>query len=235
MEVSVSYRKPVEARTAAAESKTSPSNTDVVPLVDATGKLKKLTWLNLKTEAAAAGATGATGAAGATGATGAVGATGATGATGASGVPGATGATGASGVPGATGATGASGVPGATGATGASGASGASGIPAITGVSEKTTGYTLVLGDAGKVLWFTIFGSVTIPGNSSVAFPVGTTITVIAAYAAMNIFCDDTLSYLNTSGSIQTGSPTLNAGEVGTLYKVASTQWFLARSARPPA
>jgi hypothetical protein len=54
MEVGVSYRKPVEARTTAAESKTSPVNTDVVPLVDATGKLKKLTWLNLKTEAAAA-------------------------------------------------------------------------------------------------------------------------------------------------------------------------------------
>lgn len=51
----MSYRKPVEARTTAAESKTSPVNTDVVPLVDATGKLKKLTWLNLKTEAAAAG------------------------------------------------------------------------------------------------------------------------------------------------------------------------------------
>lgn len=50
----MSYRKPVEARTTAAESKTSPVNTDVVPLVDATGKLKKLTWLNLKTEAAAA-------------------------------------------------------------------------------------------------------------------------------------------------------------------------------------
>jgi hypothetical protein len=49
MEVGVSYRKPVEARTTAAESKTSPVNTDVVPLVDATGKLKKLTWLNLKT------------------------------------------------------------------------------------------------------------------------------------------------------------------------------------------
>ena len=79
MEVGVSYRKPVEARTAAAESKTSPVNADVVPLVDATGKLKKLTWLNLKTEAAAAGATGATGAVGATGASGATGATGATG------------------------------------------------------------------------------------------------------------------------------------------------------------
>ncbi len=72
----MSYRKPVEARTTAAESKTSPVNTDVVPLVDATGKLKKLTWLNLKTEAAAAGTTGATGATGPAGATGPVGATG---------------------------------------------------------------------------------------------------------------------------------------------------------------
>lgn len=102
-------------------------------------------------------------------------------------------------------------------------------------MAEKSTSHTLVLGDAGKVLWFTSGGGVSIPGNSSVAFPVGTTITAISAYGPMNIYCADTLRYLNTSGSIQTGSPTLNAGEVGTLYKVASTQWFLARSARPPA
>ncbi|HOW95939.1 MAG TPA: hypothetical protein PLF91_15835 [Mycolicibacterium fallax] len=102
-------------------------------------------------------------------------------------------------------------------------------------MAEKSTSHTLVLGDAGKVLWFTSGGSVSIPGNSSVAFPVGTTITTISAYDGLNIYCDDTLSYLNASGSIQTGSLTLNVGEVGTFYKVASTQWFLARTARPPA
>lgn len=50
MEVGVSYRKPVEARTAASASKAAPASSDYVPLVDseASNVLKRLTWENLK-------------------------------------------------------------------------------------------------------------------------------------------------------------------------------------------
>ena len=143
------------------------------------------------------GATGATGigTAGATGATGATGvgtsgATGATGPSGAAGSPGgATGATGASGATGVgtAGATGATGL-GATGPTGATGLVGPSGSTGPTGSGGQTitigttklSSYTLVLSDVNTLIPINLGapGTVTIPNNSSVAFPIGTQILI---------------------------------------------------------
>ena len=150
------------------------------------------------------GSTGSTGPAstvtGPTGSTGSTGPTGSTGSTGpASTVTGPTGSTGSTGPTGSAGA--ASTVTGPTGSTGPTGAAssvtgptgpsdgptGPSGPSGPTGpagsfsdaqsISASVTGYTLVLGDAGKLVTMdaaTGTITVTIPPASSVAFPTGT-------------------------------------------------------------
>ncbi len=134
------------------------------------------------------GATGASGAQGVQGATGSVGPQGSTGATGlqggagASGTPGATGASGTPGMAGATGPSGATGPQGLTGTPGASGATGPKGDDAepLIPTNLQTSSYTLVLGDAGRAIDVNSASSstVTVPPNTSVAFPTGTVIEV---------------------------------------------------------
>lgn len=138
--------------------------------------------------------------------------------------PGIVGATGASG---ASGAQGASGAPGASGASGASGAPGASGVPAITGVVNRGMYYSLSLSDAGKCIYGNPGGSVTIPANSSVAFPVGTQIIVINTGAGnMTVeITTDTLQWRN-SGGITSGNMTLGTGKSITLIKLTTTSWW---------
>lgn len=174
------------------------------------------------------GATGASGAVGATGATGPVGATGPQGATGEQGATGATGEQGASGVPGAT---------GATGPAGATGASGASGTPAAAGLEAKTANYTLTLTDAGKCIYVHTNTNrlITVPANSSVAFPLGTRITIISAVSGTYINSSDTVFCVSDTGAYTAPSDLfINIGSVE-LIKVASTTWFAARSSRAPS
>jgi hypothetical protein len=63
--------------------------------------------------------------------------------------------------------------------------------------NERTGDYTLVMSDAGKHLLMKSSGAITIPSNSSVPFPIGTTI--------------DILSYGGTTTTIATTSPELLA------------------------
>ena len=83
------------------------------------------------------------------------------------------------GPPGATGATGATGAAGSTGAAGATGATGATGpVHGFVTNAQTGTSYTLVLSDAEKFITMTnaSASTLTIPLDSSVAFPVGTQI-----------------------------------------------------------
>jgi hypothetical protein len=82
-------------------------------------------------------------------------------------------ATGGAGGTGATGATGATGPTGATGATGPAGAGSSMSI-----IDHSTGAFTLALTDAGNYLTcnYPSGFAVTVPKNSVVAFPVGTTI-----------------------------------------------------------
>ena len=144
---------------------------------------------------AASTVTGPTGTAGPTGSTGSTGAastvTGPTGSTGIAGPTGSTGAastvTGPTGNQGSTGPTGAeSTVTGPTGPpagpTGSSGPTGPAGsFSDAQSINASVTGYTLVLGDAGKLVTMdaaTGTITVTIPPASSVAFPTGTHVDV---------------------------------------------------------
>ena len=127
------------------------------------------------------GATGADGV-GSTGATGIQGSQGDTGATGIQGSQGDTGATGIQGPQGDIGATGVQGPQGATGLTGATGVIGATGSDADTLVTTNTqsNSYTLALSDRNKIVEISNAATrtLTVPPNSSVAFPIGSQVMV---------------------------------------------------------
>ena len=115
----------------------------------------------------------------------------------------------------------------ATTTTGATGV-GYMGLPQ----NATTTGsYTLVAADAGKHIYSTATRTITIPGNatgvSPVAFPVGTTITFIAAPGAtVTIAITNDTMYLVSSGT--PGSRILAQYGMATAVKVASTTWMIS-------
>ena len=96
---------------------------------------------------------------------------------------------GAAGTPSGTGPTGPTGAAGAAGSTGATGPTG-TGFT-YNGNNSQTAGYTLVLTDAGKDITLSqIVASatvLTIPPNSSVAFPVGTFVFVNGTVNGTNV------------------------------------------------
>lgn len=107
----------------------------------------------------------------------------------------------------------------AAGGTIAADSIGYRGIPA----NAKTASYTLALTDAGKHISITT-GGVVIPANGSVAFPVGSWVTVYNDSASTQTI-SITTDTLRWAGTTSTGSRTLAAYGWATLAKVASTTW----------
>ena len=98
-----------------------------------------------------------------------------------------------------------------------------------TTTSQSGSTYTGVLGDANTVVLMTnaTSSTFTIPANASVAYPVGTTITVIQASGAGQVtvaITTDTLNYYSPSaaGTCQTAA----AKAAVTLVKTAATTWY---------
>lgn len=87
--------------------------------------------------------------------------------------------------------------------------------------------YQLVIGDAGEHIYTTTSRTVTIPANSSVAFPIGTAIVFISGAEATTTIAitSDTLLLAGTGA---TGSRTLAAHGIATAVKVASTTWYIS-------
>jgi hypothetical protein len=83
---------------------------------------------------------------------------------------------------------------------------------------------TLVLTDAGKH-YFTTSG-ITVPENASVAFDVGTVITIVSNATGITITqgANVTLRLVNSSS---TGNRTLAAHGVATLIKVGTNTWYV--------
>ena len=97
--------------------------------------------------------------------------------------------------------------------------------PGFRGIPQnsQTSGYTLVLTDAGKHISITT-GGVAIPANGTTAFPVGTTIVVYNnSSSSQNITI--TTDTLRLAGTAATGTRTLAQRGLATLVKVASTEW----------
>jgi len=94
--------------------------------------------------------------------------------------------------------------------------------------AAATTGsYTIVAADAGEHIYTTATRTVTIPANSSVAFPVGTAITFIAATGA-TVTIAITTDTLLLAGAGTTGSRTLAPFGMATCVKITSTSWIIS-------
>jgi hypothetical protein len=96
--------------------------------------------------------------------------------------------------------------------------------------NSQSANYTLVLADAGKQVIHPdgagAGDTFTIPANASVAFPIGTEIVVInrdSNTLALAITTDTLIQ----AGTSNTGTRTLAANAVATLYKVSSETWLV--------
>jgi len=187
------------------------------------------------TGATGVGSTGPTGPTGVSGPTGPSGGpTGPTGPTGAAGPTGPTGIAGLS-VTGPTGPTGAaSTVTGPTGATGATGA--ASTVTGPTGaggtwdtvqpIEVKTDTYTLVLGDAGKLIRCTkaTSMSIIIPANAAAAYSIGQRVDIMQYGAGQVTVSPDTGVTLRSTPTNKLRATYSSAS----IIKIATNEWVLA-------
>jgi hypothetical protein len=92
-------------------------------------------------------------------------------------------------------------------------------------VSSQTASYTLVLGDANTWVRMNVASAnnLTVPANSSVAFPVGTEIHVEQKGAGQTTVVADTGVTVNTSETLKLEGQYA----VATLKKVATDEWTL--------
>lgn len=98
--------------------------------------------------------------------------------------------------------------------------------------NSQSAAYTLVLADSGKHILHpsadTTARTFTIPANSSVAYPVGTAVTIINQNAAGVITIAITTDTMRLAGAGTTGSRTLAANGVATAIKITSTEWIIS-------
>jgi hypothetical protein len=95
-------------------------------------------------------------------------------------------------------------------------------------INTQGSNYTAVLSDAGKTIAIVSGTTVTIPTNASVAYPVGTTLTILNTSGSGNvsISCADTFYLANTSGT--SGTRTLAPLGVATAIKYVSNAWIIS-------
>jgi hypothetical protein len=98
--------------------------------------------------------------------------------------------------------------------------------------SETSTSATLAIGDAGKHIYVTTNSqTITIPAASSVAYPIGTTLTFIAGPSATTVTIAITSDTMYLAGTGTTGSRTLAAHGMATAVKVSGLSsagvWYI--------
>lgn len=98
--------------------------------------------------------------------------------------------------------------------------------------NSQSANYTLALTDSAKHILHpsadTIARTFTIPANSAVAFPIGTTITIVNQNAAGNVSIAITTDTLRFAGLGTTGTRTLAANGLATILKITSTEWIIS-------
>ena len=99
-------------------------------------------------------------------------------------------------------------------------------------VSNRSLNYTAVLTDANNAILHptsdTTARTFTIPANSSVAYPTGTTLTFVNQNSAGEItltITDDTMR-LATEGT--TDNITISENGIATAFKITSTEWIVS-------
>lgn len=97
--------------------------------------------------------------------------------------------------------------------------------------NSQSANYTCVMSDSGKHLYHpgadTTPRTWTIPANSSVAYPIGTTLTFINDTSAGVITIAITTDTMILAGAGTTGSRTLAANGIATAVKMTSTRWII--------
>lgn len=98
--------------------------------------------------------------------------------------------------------------------------------------NSKSAAYTLVLADAGKHILHpsadTTARTMTIPANSSVAYPIGTALTFVNQASAGVMTIAITTDTMRLAGAGTTGSRTLAANGIATALKLTSTEWIIS-------
>jgi hypothetical protein len=97
------------------------------------------------------------------------------------------------------------------------------------GMPQNATGTaTLTIADAGRHVYVTTTGqTITIPANSSVAYPIGTAIAFIGGPSATTTTIAITTDTMYLAGTGTTGTRTLAAYGMATAVKVAATTWYI--------
>lgn len=93
--------------------------------------------------------------------------------------------------------------------------------------ASLTGNIAVVASDAGKHIYSTATRTATIPANSNVAMPIGTTITFVAGSGA-TVTIAITTDTLLLAGPGTTGSRTLAPFGIATAVKIASTTWIIS-------
>lgn len=100
--------------------------------------------------------------------------------------------------------------------------------------NSQSAAYEFVLTDSGKQIYHPVGDNnaraFTIPANASVAFPVGTAITVVnmAATASTMVITTDTLNYVDTGAVTTITIPQYN---MVTVVKITTTSWLASGTA----
>lgn len=97
--------------------------------------------------------------------------------------------------------------------------------------NAQSSNYTLALADNGKHVYSTNSGTqtITIPANSSVAFPIGAAITLVNN-GTTAITLSAAAVTLYQAGTTNTGNRTIATKGLATLLKVATDTWFVTGS-----
>lgn len=94
--------------------------------------------------------------------------------------------------------------------------------------NAQALAYTLTLADAGKHVYYTGgAATLTVPTNASVAYPIGSAITLINNGSGALTISTASLT-MNFAGTASVGNRTLAAKGLCTLIKVATDTWFIS-------
>ena len=132
---------------------------------------------------------------------------------------GATGATGATGPQGEQGIQGIQGIQGETGATGPAGADGED-LTSVFTISQKSTSYSIVSSDLGKLIEMSNGGTITVPTDSQL-FDIGSTVDIVQTGSSQVTIVGDTGVTVNATPGLKLRSQWSSA----TLIKRGNNLW----------
>jgi hypothetical protein len=93
--------------------------------------------------------------------------------------------------------------------------------------NPQSSAYVLALSDAGKHVAITT-GGVTVPANATIAFEIGTAITIINNSASDQTITEASGVTLRRAGTAGTGNRSLAARGLATLLKIGTNEWYIS-------